>query len=137
MYELFSEKEKIKKVTKTQKIFKVLYNVANYLLDPLSLFSINIELEFEYYDSSSRYEKINKDYPRYIKEENIKEVDVTFDHDEDECEDEQCSCHHHDEDEPNPADRADLDYDDPNQIYLGNAFEGFEEKLEKAKKENK
>lgn len=112
-------------------------NVAKYLLDTLSLFSINIELEFEYYDSSSRYEKINKDYPRYIKEENIKEVDVTFDHDEDECEDEQCSCHHHDEDEPNPADRADLDYDDPNQIYLGNAFEGFEEKLEKAKKENK
>ena len=34
-------------------------------------------------------------------------------------------------------DFPDLDYDDPNQIYLGNAFEGFEEKLEKAKKENK
>lgn len=37
MYELFSEKEKIKKATKTQNFFKVLYNIANYLLDIIGI----------------------------------------------------------------------------------------------------
>lgn len=110
--------------------------VAKYLLDTLPLFSIHIELEFEYFEMSSRYERINPDYPRYIDQGHIKEVDVTLDNEDgdldDDCCDDDC-CH----DGPNPNDRADLDYNDPNQIYLGNAFEDFDKKLEKAKKESK
>ena len=119
----------VKAPTKYKPLEKV---VAKYLLETLPLFSIHIELEFEYFETSSRYEKINPDYPRYIDQGHIKEVDVTFDNDDgclDEC------CHGHDD--ANPNDRADLDYNDPNQIYLGNAFEDFDKKLEKAKKESK
>ncbi|HBX24911.1 MAG TPA: hypothetical protein DEF61_01295 [Firmicutes bacterium] len=119
----------VKAPTKYKPLEKV---VAKYLLETLPLFSIHIELEFEYFETSSRYEKINPDYPRYIDQGHIKEVDVTFDND-DGCLDECC----HGRDDANPNDRADLDYNDPNQIYLGNAFEDFDKKLEKAKKESK
>lgn len=90
--------------------------VADYLLKTISSFSINIELEFEYFEQSSHYEHINDSYPRYIASDNIVNT-------EDEPEDDDCC------DEADPRDRADLDPNDPNQIYLGNAFEGFDEKL--------
>ncbi len=106
------------------------HEAAHYLLDTLSLFSINVELEFEYFDSSSRYEKLNDQYPRYLAEDNIKEADVSFSYGEEEEEEDDCGCGH-DHDAPNPADRADLDPNDPNQIFLGNAFAGFEEELAK------
>lgn len=100
--------------------------VAHYLLDTLSLFSIHVELEFDYFDSASRYEKINEKYPRYLASDNIKEADVSFTYGEEEEEEGDI-----DPEGPNPADRADLDPNDPNQIFLGNAFAGFEEELAK------
>lgn len=99
-------------------------NVADYLLKTFSKFSIHVQVVFDYYEEENEYERINEEYPRYITENNI----VNADEEEDEC-DEDC-------DEANPRDRADLDINNPDELYLGNAFEGFEEKIE-GKNKNK
>ncbi|MCI5940209.1 MAG: hypothetical protein SPI62_05915 [Candidatus Enteromonas sp.] len=104
-------------------------HVANYLIQTLSEFSINLEIEFEYFSSSSRYEHINESYPRFIREENIKEADVTLSNDmpdlhEEEtecCEGDECECHHchpHEEEKENDQ-----------EIFLGDAFAGLDDKL--------
>ncbi len=99
-------------------------NVADYLLKTFSEFSIHVQVVFEYYEEENEYERINEEYPRYITESNI----VSTDEEEDQCDD--------DCEEANPRDRADLDINNPDELYLGNAFEGFEEKIEgKNKKE--
>jgi hypothetical protein len=100
--------------------------VAEYLMKTLSEFSINVEIEFEYFEQSSHYEHINDSYPRYIASDNIVSTDdMPGEHDEDD-----------EDEEPDPRDRSDLDPNDPNQIYLGNAFEGFEDKLAAKEKES-
>ena len=104
--------------------------VADYIMDTLSLFSIHVVVEFEYYEPGSHYERINPQYPRYLSGDNIKEADVSFTYGEEEDEGDDAE-EGEDNDAPNPADRADLDPNDPNQIFLGNAFEGFEEALKK------
>lgn len=105
-------------------------NVAKYLLKTLSEFSINIELSFQYFEDHHYHSHANTEYPRYIKGENIKEVDFSYEDDIEEEEHEHHH-HHHDEDEPDPRDRADLDIDDPDQIYLGNAFASLDEEIAK------
>ncbi len=95
-------------------------NVAEYLMKTLSEFSINVQVVFEYYEEENSYEKINEEYPRYITESNI--VKTEEEEEDDCCDDDDCS-------EADPRDRAELDIDNPDDIYLGNAFEGFEEKL--------
>ena len=49
--------------------------VAKFLLDQISYFAINVHLEFSYYDEERTYERINNEYPRFITEENIVNVD--------------------------------------------------------------
>ena len=49
--------------------------VAKFLLEQLSYFAINVHLEFSYFDEERTYERINKEYPRFITEENIVNVD--------------------------------------------------------------
>lgn len=92
--------------------------VADYLLDTLSTFSINIELTFSYFEEEHHYEHINDRYPRYIEHENLMEVHDDYEEEE------------YDGEEPDPRDRADLDYNDEHQLYLGDAFAGHEEELE-------
>ncbi len=94
--------------------------VAEYLLKTLSEFSINIELEFEYFAPGHRYESINDAYPRYISGSNIR------DDDEEDGPEMEISLSQGEGEEPNP--------EDPESIYLGDAFAGFDEKLEEAKK---
>ncbi len=109
--------------------------IADYLLKTVVDFAVNVELEFEYFEQGRHYERLNPDYPRYMKESNIRTdgydgsmyqegEDPLHDYEE----------HRHGEDEPDPRDRADLDPNDPEQIFLGNAFADFEDKLaERAK----
>ena len=115
--------------------------VADYLLKTLPDFAINVEVEFEYFEQGSHYEKINGAYPRYMSEDNLKPDEYGYDgsdyhkgedpaHDAEEEEQEGS-----DEDEADPRDRADLDPNDPNQIYLGDAFAGFEEKLQERERQ--
>lgn len=94
--------------------------LADYLLTTLKDFSINVEINFEYMSEGKTYEFINPDYPRFLTEKNIMQVSMDdSDEDDDECE------HDH------------LDYDNPDELYLGDAFEGHEEELDELDKNTK
>jgi len=69
--------------------------------------AIHKTIEFYYYSQDNRYVSINKDYPRYITDENA----VNFD---DDCDDDDCDCDEHETEEE--------------EIYTGDIFEGIEEK---------
>lgn len=75
--------------------------VANYIIKTLKEFSIHLVVEFSYYHKHHRYEFVNKEYPRFISEENVVNVE-------------------------------DEEYQEDEEIYDGNMFEGFEEKYEEA-----
>lgn len=75
--------------------------VAKYLLETLKDFSINLQVEFYYYHKHHHYEHISKDYPRFIKDDNIVNVE-------------------------------DEEYDEDDELYEGNIFENFEERLKEA-----
>ena len=77
--------------------------VAKYLLETLKEFSINLQVEFYYYHKHHRYEHINKEYPRFIKEDNLVNVE-------------------------------DEEYEEGDELFEGNIFENFEEKLQEAAK---
>lgn len=97
-------------------------SVAEYLLKTLKEFSINVQIQFEYFGDEAVYEEINDDYPRYIKEDNIAtQEDEPSDEDDDDSDE--------DDSEPNPRDRADLDINDPDQLYLGNVFDKFDKDM--------
>jgi hypothetical protein len=116
---------------KLPKKFEVFENkLANYLIETLSDFSIHLEINFEYIEEGKMYTHINPDYPRYLTEKNIMSVNETED-DFDE--------HHHaeEEEDADPRDRADLDYNDPNQLYLGDAFEGRQADLDALERHQK
>lgn len=55
--------------------------VAKYLLETLKDFSINLQVEFYYYHKHHHYEHINEEYPRFIKEDNIVNVEDEYDED--------------------------------------------------------
>ncbi|MCH3908891.1 MAG: hypothetical protein LKE31_00730 [Bacilli bacterium] len=93
--------------------------VADYIIKTLSEFTINLEVEFEYFEEGHHYEHVNSSYPRFILESNLVDVEADSGDDSDE-----------DDEEPDPRDRADLDIDDPNQIFLGDAFAGREHELD-------
>lgn len=108
--------------------------LAHYLLETLKDFSINVEVNFEYIEEGRTYAYINDDYPRYLTEDNFSnEDDDSFD-EEGECHDDCC---HHDHDEADPRDRADLDYNNPDELYLGDAFEGHQDELDELDKKMK
>lgn len=91
----------IVKVNAPEQCEKLEDKVANYITKTLKEFSIHLVIEFTYYHKHHRYEYVNKEYPRYISEENIVNVE-------------------------------DEEYQEGDEIYEGNMFEGFEEKYEEA-----
>ena len=56
--------------------------VASYLLKTLTEFSIHVQIVFEYFHSHHEHEFENKDYPRFIKDENLVNVEDSDDDDE-------------------------------------------------------
>lgn len=73
------------------KKYMVLQKEAAELIMSMSLGpTINIAVEFYYYSSDNRYEKINEDYPHFITEDNLVDVSEEYDSqlDEGEGEDE-------------------------------------------------
>lgn len=105
--------------------------VADFLTKSLSFFSINVEVVFQYYAEESHYLSVNKQYPRFITTEEIRddaasmifgdEPEVMEGEEDDDCDDEHCDCdhhHHHEEEE----------------VFLGDAFAGFEERYEESRK---
>lgn len=77
--------------------------VAKYIKETLNEFTINLFIEFYYYKKSRRYSHINKEYPRFIKEDNL-------------------------------VNAEEEEYEEGDELYEGNIFEGLEEKLEEAAK---
>lgn len=74
-------------------------NVAKFLLNIASEFSLHVHVIFTYFEESNIYHKINKEYPLfYVREDNDREVDEEDDESEEE-------------------------------IYHGNIFEGIDEKM--------
>jgi|GEM_PF-778102 len=91
--------------------------VVDYLLKTFSEFSIHVQIEFAYFEEEHFYEKINEEYPRFITQDNlVEEGEEETPEDADGC-------------EADPADRADLNPNDPNQLYLGDALKGVEDKI--------
>ncbi len=56
--------------------------IATYLLKTLTEFSIHVQVVFEYFHGHHEHEFTNRDYPRFIKEENL--VNVEEDEEDDE-----------------------------------------------------
>lgn len=77
---------------------------AQFLLNAIGDIAINKTVEFYYYSQDNRYQKINKDYPRYITSENIVEAE------DDDCCDDDCE-----------------EGEDEGQIYTGDIFKDFNE----------
>ena len=61
-------------------------DVAKYLLETIGDVAIHKAVEFYYYLEANRYEKINEQYPRFITEENLVDVDSEYDEDMEEGE---------------------------------------------------
>ena len=78
---------------------------------------------------------MNREYPRFITTNEIRDdaasmefgdMPEAMEGEEDECDDEECEGHHHSH-----------GYEEEQEIYLGDAFEGFEERYEESlKKKN-
>lgn len=100
--------------------------LANYLITTLKDFSINLEINFEYIAEGKSYEYINSDYPRFLTEKNIMQVNMDDSDEDDET-----------EDGSDPRDRSDLDYNNPDELYLGDAFEGHQGELDELDKKSK
>ena len=109
---------------------------AKVITETLSLYSINIDVVFTYYDEASRYSFVNKEYPRFITTNEIRDDAASMEFgdmpeqmegDIDIEEEDECECghdhHHHHHEEDNPDD-----------LFLGDAFEGFESRYEEEKK---
>ena len=75
-------------------------HMAELMLHGIGDVAIHVTVEFKYYSEDDRYTKINPDYPRYISEENLVDVDNEYPEDLEEGEDE-------------------------DQIYTGDIFEGL------------
>lgn len=56
--------------------------MADLLLNGIGEVAIHKAVEFYYYSQDNRFQKINENYPRFISEENL--VDVDSDHDDEE-----------------------------------------------------
>lgn len=62
-------------VNAPKKVSVVQDDVANIISTQIGDLAINLAIEFYYYSSDNRYERINKDYPRYVEEKNVVEID--------------------------------------------------------------
>ncbi len=84
--------------------------VADLLFNTLREVAINVEIIFEYYSDDHHVLRVNPDYPRYMSEDNIVEIDDEIDNEKIRFDDED-------------------DEDEEEDIYTGNIFQDFEKKL--------
>ena len=71
------------KVNAPKKIHVLQDDIANVISVGIGESAINLAIEFYYYSSDDRYERINKDYPRFITESNLVNVENEEDNDDD------------------------------------------------------
>lgn len=72
-------------------------DVAKFISTSIGDIAINLAIEFYYYSSDNRYERINHDYPRFITESNLVDTDMDQEYEDDmeEDDEEDCDCGHH------------------------------------------
>ena len=63
-------------------------HMAELMLHGIGDVAIHVAVEFKYYSEDDRYTKINPDYPRFISEENLVDVDNEYPEDLEEGEEE-------------------------------------------------
>ncbi len=101
--------------------------VSDYIAKTLKLYAINIQILFQYYEEEHRHVYLNNEFPPFITRDEIRDQGATMrfgDLPEDEYEEEP---------EGESSEKGE------EEVYLGNAFEGFEERYEaslKKKNEN-
>jgi len=88
--------------------------VAKYIIAAIKGVSINVAVEFYYFSQDNRFQEINFEYPRFIKEDNIVGVGEDIDECDDDCDDD-CDCGH------NHLEEGEAE----NQIYTGDIFADF------------
>ena len=114
--------------------------VVDYIFKTLTQFSINVTVEFDYFERHHHHEKIHPDYPRFISPDQIDpneynddrgyDPNLYNDDDEDEETEEAHPGHEHHHHHEHEHEHEEVDINDEESIFLGNAFEGFEEELE-------
>ena len=87
-------------VTAPKKVSVLQEQMSQLMLHGIGEVAIHVTVEFYYYSQDDRYQKINPDYPRFITEENLVDVDEEYDEDREEGEED-------------------------DQIYTGDIFEGL------------
>ena len=102
--------------------------VTDYIFKTLTQFSINVTVQFNYFDKKHAHSKINDQYPRFIGPDQIDPNEYNDDLEYEEAVEDDHE-HHHDH---HDHDEEEIDIENEESIYLGNAFEGFEEALDKA-----
>ncbi len=68
----------IVRVNAPMKVAVVQDEVANFISVSLGDVAINLAIEFYYYSQDNRYERVNKDYPRYITADNLVDVEGEY-----------------------------------------------------------
>lgn len=68
----------IVRVNAPMKVSVLQSEVANLISISIGDVAINLAIEFYYYSSDNRYERINKEYPRFITLENIVDVESQY-----------------------------------------------------------
>lgn len=62
-----------------KKVMVLQDDAAKLIMDMIQGPTINVAVEFYYYSEDNRYEKINEDYPRFITDDNLVDVDDDYD----------------------------------------------------------
>lgn len=99
--------------------------VAETLAKSLSLFSINVDVVFQYYEEAAHYSYRNEQYPRFITTDEIRDdaASMQFGDEPELMEGEEDLAEDGDPQVPH-VEQVEED------IYLGDAFAGFEERIE-------
>lgn len=90
-------------VTAPKKVSVLQEQMSQLMLHGIGDVAIHVTVEFYYYSQDDRYQKINPNYPRFISDDNLVNVDDEYDEDIEEGEDD-------------------------DQVYTGDIFEGLGEK---------
>lgn len=70
------------KIDASEKFEKLEDKVATYILKTLVEYSIHVNVTFEYYHGHHEHSYINKDYPRFMKDDNLVNVEESDDDEE-------------------------------------------------------
>ena len=90
-------------VTAPKKVSVLQEQMSQLMLHGIGDVAIHVTVEFYYYSQDDRYQRINPNYPRFISDDNLVNVDDEYDEDIEEGEDD-------------------------DQVYTGDIFEGLGEK---------